>query len=237
MKIFIPTSNWYTSACQMTCSLLEKYWPNHPPADICHFENKPLVPNQDTFTLIDLGKQRAISWSRQMLQYATDHNQDELLMLVLDDYGLFQPVNQEAIDRCQWIMTQHPHLCSIALTWQPCEVALTDGDGYVEFPRWGYLFNTQAAIWRRKDFIDILGRLPSNCDVWQTEQIGSLHFNSKLYTAGRRMAGWPIPRPHNASGFVDRTDKTQWVFAYHNLVHKGKLDATHIPFLKAEGLL
>lgn len=237
MKIFMPTSNGYTSACHATCVLLDKYWPSHPVVDVGHFEIPPAVPNSDSFRLIDMGCQRTTSWPRQMARYAVEHNQDDLLLLILDDYGLFQQASVDAIDHCQHIMVQHPHLCSIALTWQPCAPALTDGDGYVEFPRWGYSFNTQAAIWRRTDFFQILSRLPPNCDVWQTEQRSSLYFNNTMYPSGRRMAGWPIPRPDNASGFVDRTDKTKWLLAYHNLMHKGKLDPVHVPFLKEEGLL
>ena len=236
MRIFIPTSNQYVGVCSMTCKLLKKYWPNHPPVDVGHFENKPDIDNLGAgFWPIYFGRQTSFSWAEQMLAYAQG-GVEELVLLCLDDYGLFKPVNEAVICAGIDVMADCQKWCSIALTWQPCDVFDRIGD-WVLFHQWAWSFNTQAAIWRRTDLLRILESIPPKTGVWRTEQAGTRFFHRTMWPEGKRMAGWYIPRPDNASGFVDETDKTNWPMQYNNLYRQGRLDKRHIPFLQSEGLL
>ena len=217
----------------MMCKLLKKYWPNHPPADVGIFENVPDVDGD--VCLVPLGKQASVSWAGEMIAYLKGQA-DDLILLCLDDYGLFQPVNEAAIQFGINMMMVCPTWCSFALTWQPCDVFDRQGD-WVTFGQWPYSFNTQAAIWRRTDLLRTLENIPKGTGVWHTERAGTQFFHRVMWPEGKRMAGWYIPRPENASGFVDETDKANWPIKYNNLYRQGRLDRRHIPFLKSEGLL
>jgi len=55
----------------------------------------------------------------------------------------------------------------------------------------------------------------------------------KSHMPDHHTVGWNIPRPENASGFVDSTDKSRWLVPYHNLMHQGKIDERHRAFISA----
>jgi len=126
------------------------------------------------------------------------------------------------------------HVCSIALTWQPCGPANIYTNNLCSFPRWDYSFNLQAAIWRRDDMLSILKAIPPETSIRDVEIAGSQYFNNVMYPGGYRMVGWNIPRPANASGFVDETDKTNWIIPYNNLCRMGQRDARHTEWLAKE---
>lgn len=240
MRIFIPTSNAYIWACETSCRLLAKYWPNHPGVDICHFERRPVVPKCEDFLLHDLGKQAECQkWVDQFIRFL-GASREELVLLMLDDYGLCRQPNTEAISRAEVLLAHDPMICSVALTWQPTRKEPYPHDrDFVLFPKWDWTINTQAGLWRRADLLTIcqLGADLCGASPWKTEQALSHRFHELLWPKGYRIAGWNCPEPSNPSGFVDSVDKTGWPLAYHNLYHSGQRDQRHEAFLRAEGLL
>ena len=240
MRIFIPTSNNYVQACEWTCKLLAKYWPSHPPVDVVHFELCPqvILPR---FHLYDGGMQYGCpKWTLQFSRYLIQST-EEFILLMLDDYGLFQPVNEEAIARSVFLLQNSTNICGVALTWQPTrKEPMPEYDGqFVTFPRWDWTINTQAGLWRRSDLLAICQGAADLCGAspWQTEQAWSHWFHCNLWDKGYRIAGWNCPEPSNPSGFVDSVDKRGWPVAYNNLFHTGKRDSRHDAFLRSEGLL
>ncbi len=111
MKIFMPTSNGYGWAAEASCKLLAKYWPGHPAIDLVCFEERPKAEDA---TVISLGRQADFTWSSQMLEYLTRHNADELLLLMLDDYGLFQAPRLEVIEAGRANLLARPCATSFA---------------------------------------------------------------------------------------------------------------------------
>lgn len=242
MRIWMTTSDgdvyqWSAAAC---VRLLHKYWPDHPSIDVAHFDRRPDIESQpdrtDSVWCVYLGP--SMPWVASMLVYLTRFNQDDIVLLVLDDYAVFQPVDSDRVEAAERIMEADDSISSFALTWQPCgrKTAYDRADGVCEFGRWDYWVNTQAGIWRRDDLIAILRSIPAGIDVWRMETAASAAF-ATMAARGKRMVGWDISRPHNASAFVDGTDKSGWVIAYHNLVHQRRRDQRHDVFLRAEGLL
>jgi hypothetical protein len=233
MRIFIPTSNDYTRYCEITCALLEKYWPDHPPVDVAHFENAPQVPGG--FNRLYCGTQaHCRKWVHQFMRYLATVI-DDYILVMLDDYALFQPPNRDAIDNSLHFLRQDRMLCGIALTWQPCpKLPFNDGRPLVHFPKWPYSINLQASIWRTRHLYQILVGCRSEAGQWDFEQTASHWFHTHLFHK-RRIAGWNCPEPANPSDFVDSVDKTGWVLAYHNLCRRRQPDHRHDAFLQAEG--
>ena len=238
MKIWMPTSNGYLWAAEASAKLLHKYWPSHPPVDVCHFEEKPEI-NLPGFRLVDLGCERDLPYVARMIEYLERHNADETVLLCLDDYGLCQPVDGAKIVYAKALMHVHPRIASFALTWQPCQgkTPWNDKGDICEFPRWAWAMNTQGGIWRREHLLRILRAVPPHLGIWELERACSDWFNALMWPQGYRMIGWNCPDPPKPSDFVDGTDKTLWPCAYHNLAHQGTRDHRHDEFLRKEGLL
>ena len=238
MKIFMPTANAYTWAAETSAKLLAKYWPNHPPVDVAHFERAPRI-DLPGFSLIDMGWQTDCPlWIEQFTRYLERHNHDELLLLTLDDYGLIQSPDETAIAAACDLLHNDRYKVGVALTWQPCtKLPLPGRSDLIRFPPWAYSVNTQAGIWRRTDLLRILSAVAPGCGPWDFEIEASAWFNAQLYPDGYRVAGVNCPDPPLPSAFVDSVDKTCWAFAYNNLIRRRQRDPRHDAFLRAEGLL
>ncbi len=246
LRIWMPTCDRYVRWAALCLRLLETYWPDHPPVDIPHGQVAPELPppagsqgprrvqpadSAAVFRRIPLGDDSQVAWVERALAYLTAHNRDELVLLALDDYALFQPVDTRAVALACQAMRDDPQIASFALTWQPPDPAgLYRGrPEMVVFPPWDYSVNLQAGIWRRRDLVQILRACPPKIGIWELEQTASRWFHQHM--PERIMAGWNIPRPPDASGFVDGTTKSGWVYAYHNLMHQGAPDMRHAAFV------
>lgn len=235
-RIIMPTSNKYFQFAEMSCELMDKYWPDHPPVDVLHFENAPVI-NLPNVRLVRIGEQAAFGWVEALASHLKTI-EDRIVLLMLDDYGMFKSPNRDAIKLGIDSLLCRVEDSSFALTWQPCDPKTPAYPGFiVEFPKWAYTFNTQAALWRRGDLLRILSAVDPKVGVWSMEQTCSHWFHCVMWEEGKRMIGLDIPRPANASGFVDGTDKSGWAIAYHNLCHQGQIDRRHTDFLRSEGLL
>lgn len=242
MRIWMPTSDgevyqWSAAAC---VRLFHEYWPGHPMIDVAHFDCRPAIEK----TADPAGPVRCVylgpsmTWVASMLEYLTKHNADDLVLLTLDDYAVLQPVDVARVEAAQRIMQADESIANFALTWQPCKAKTAYGlaEGVCQFGRWDYWVNTQAGIWRRLDLIEILRGIPADVSIWEME-VSASRFFSSMAARGKKMVGWDIPKPRNASAFVDGTDKSGWAIAYHNLVHQRRRDQRHDQFLRSEGLL
>ncbi len=247
LRIWMPTCDRYAHAAALCLRLLQQYWPEHPPVDITHGRVAPELPpdfgpagpseaaTSARFRRIPLGDDSEMAWVERALAYLTRHATGELVLLTLDDYALFQPVDTRAVALACQAMRDDPHVASFALTWQPPEPArLYRGrPEMVVFGPWEYSVNLQAAIWRRQTLAEILRLCPPKIGIWELEQTASRLFHQHM--PHRNLAGWNIPRPPDASGFVDGTTKTGWVYAYHNLMHQGAPDMRHAAFVEQWG--
>ena len=236
MRIFLPTSNDYIWACEATCMLLHKYWRQHPPVDVVHFEASPSLPRSDDFRSHDFGKQAACrKWIDQFVRYLRGSPEEHILVM-LDDYAIFQAVNTAAVQASVELLRADPMTCGVALTWQPARKDLREDGRFVDFPPWPYSVNTQAGLWRRSDLLTIFTGCAARSGVWDFEQTASRWFHEQLYPQGHRIAGWNCPEPHNPSTFVDSVDKTGWAIAYNNLIRRRKFDERHREFITEEGI-
>ena len=240
----MPTANRYTHVADISCKLLAKYWPGHPPIDLLCLETRPQAPNAN---IIQLGQEINYLWPARFAAYLEHHSRDELVLIIQDDYGLFQPPRLDVIQRGIEVMQSHPECLIFHLTWQPTghyadprndgKHPLPGVDNVQIMPRWAFSVNTQAALWRRADLLQIIKAIPLSVDIWSAEQSWSGWFNDNLWPRGKRMFSWAFPDPPNGGAFVDGVDKSQWAIAYHNLYNHGNFDPRHYEFLKREGLM
>jgi SAM-dependent methyltransferase len=229
-RIVIPTSNRYAgTVLPITLRLLQQYWPDHPPIDVVFYEVAPPDFNGACFPV---GCQADISWTTGLATYLRRHNKNQLLLLMLDDYGLCGPVNRLAIREAAREMLSDPAIANAHLTWQPVTPKQPRGP-LLQLPRWSYSINTQAALWRRDLLLEVLMR-HADASIERFELEGSKWFNAERFDCEIHCQV-PIPEPDRPSECVDATDKSYWAFPYHNLMHRGAPNSVHVAFLAEHG--
>jgi hypothetical protein len=231
-RIVMPTSNAFAAhVVPATLALLDEFWPQHPPVDLLHYDCRPA--EQEGVSRFYLGSQDEVTWTDGLARYLTRYHDDDLLLLMLDDYGLSAPPNLAAIIAAQRAMLADPQIANVHLTWQPAQPKSPHGD-LLLLPQWAYSVNTQAALWRRDLLLAALIAHP-HVGSDQFELSGSQWFNQTQF---ERYAHCQVamPEPPQPSGYVDETDKRLWALPYHNLMHRGRPCERHRQFLADRGL-
>lgn len=233
VRIVIPTSNRYLRPLEGTLELLGRYWPGHPPVDVVHHEERPKNTVARTFFA---GPQSEVSWCEAMAAYLSSQNTDELVLLLLDDYGLCQPVDTDRIETARALMQEDLSIGAFFLTWMqlPASTPYPGNDGVIVWPRWSYSVHTQAALWRRTSLLRAVRRA-GRLSIGAFEIEGSRHFNEHEF-AWEKHVSFRLPAPPVPSLFLDSCDKTHWPVAYNNLCNQGRPDARHEAFLRTQGL-
>lgn len=143
-------------------------------------------------------------WSDAIINYLL-HLDDELFVLMLEDYWLTRQLYHEALwDAYNW-MLQHPDCIRFDLTTDRCfskfaRYAGTFGRLDLCAAKGDYAMSLQAGIFRKSLLLDILR---PNEDPWQTELNGSFRLNQKSMLV---MGSY------------------QWPIGYMIAVNKGQLD-------------
>lgn len=231
-RIVMPTCDAYAqSVVSATLNLLRRYWDDHPPVDVLHYERQP--PEFDRVTRLYMGNQSQMPWSRTLTSYLEMYNHDQLVMLMLDDYGLCRPADRASIRMAQAHMLADPSIGNVHMTWQPANPKKPNGP-LLQLPKWAYSVNTQAALWRRDLLLYVL-KHHGDTTIEQFELDGSAWFNAHRFDQDAHCQV-PIPEPSMPSSFVDETDKTHWALPYHNLMRRGRIDQRHASFLSNHGV-
>lgn len=235
-RIAMMCSNKYAKAAGASIQLLKKYWPDHPRLDVLHYEQAPpaFAQEDERVNRINVGAQASLSWTDTLKKYLVEHNTDDSVFLMLDDYALCAPVRSDMLELAHETMRKDSRIGNIHLTWLPPDHAKTPySPGIVKVGPWAYSVCLQAAIWRRELLLQLLTALGSTT-AEDFELSGSRLFNHQ-YADKWLHCSIDIPRPHDASGFVDGTDKSQWALKYNNIYRRGVADPRHTDFLKSEG--
>ena len=228
----MPTCNAYSvTLIPVTTSLLDRYWPGRPSVDVLCYENMP--PERDRVTRLRMGEQQRMSWCQTLANYLQEHNADELVLLMLDDYGVCSPVKTDAIQAAERTMLADTRIANIHFTWQPINSKVSR-QTLLRLPRWDYTVNTQAALWRRSVLLEIL-QIHASATIEEFELEGSRWFNRERFERYEHCQVM-MPEPRNPSGFVDETEKTHWAIPYNNLMRRGRRDPRHVAFLASHGL-
>lgn len=232
--LVIPTSRDYGPAMYRTISLLQKYWPAHPPITTVGRDRKPELPTGSNVLSYVAGKQSQVTWCEALLWYLKSWCDHEMILLLLDDYGFFQMPDTMRLERALSVMEANPRVASFHLTHM-CVKSCTEtnfGSDILAYPRWNYSVNTQAAYWRVSCLVELLKTLGS-ATINNFEGKGSKIWNRRFFEQYQCLT---FRSPQSTPLLLDRDPcKNQWVMPYHNLVHRGAWDSHHREFLKSEG--
>ncbi|HEY2587220.1 MAG TPA: hypothetical protein VGI81_15850 [Tepidisphaeraceae bacterium] len=231
MFILIPTCDAYASIASISLTLVQRYWPDHPIAHVLHHAVVPRIGSGDRVEPHDCGTD-ASSWVGNIARFL-ERRTDELFLFMLDDYGLYAPVQNETIATAVRLMEADRRVGIFALSWYPArERVARDGWPGVETLA-GVPILLQAAIWRRDAFLDLARSMDPRTSPHGFERLATQRARGR----GIEVCGARLAAPKWVGGhFLDGLDKRDWPLPYHNLMHAGRLDPRHEPFLRAEGL-
>jgi hypothetical protein len=164
----------------------EKYYPEVEPITFGYTK-----PDFFNHPFVSLGAQEsypASRWSDALIRVLKDYVDDNLVMILLEDYFLTRRANVRIINLAWKFMIDHPEAVRFDLTtdrqysgkWKNYS-AIEDVD-IIEALPCEYYLSMQAAIWNKARLLSILqpGETP-----WQTEMLGS----DRLAQTGMKVFG------------------------------------------------
>lgn len=232
LRIVMPTSNRHAGVAAISLELLDRYWPDHPAVDVIHHEvPAPTVRAERQFYA---GPQGRTAWCDAFAKYLGQVNEEELLLIMLDDYALCGPVQDDLIDRARALVASDPRVAAFYLTWiqLPASRPYDRADRVLVCPPWDYTVHLQAGIWRRSSLVRILSQLRgASCESFE---ITGSDIQNQLSPPELHLI-YDLPTPAHPSQFLDSTEKTYWPIPYHNLMRRGSPDPRHAEFLAREG--
>lgn len=175
LEVLVLTSNQYAHVCQPFAHLFNKHFGDTIPARVLRYDVRPrgLPAN---FSNVSMGYQDNVAWSTGLRMYVDQFLSNDLILLMLEDYFITQPVNVALITALWRWMSDNPNVAKLDLSGDRLKVPYTEAEiiGGVQLiesaPDANYQASIQAAIWRRDTLRQFLidGETP-----WQFEKRGT----------------------------------------------------------------
>lgn len=228
MRLLITTSDRWAPSVGQTLTLLDRYWPEHPIAEVLFHTTPP--PKHPTAVNITYGSSRAAPWSGALYRHLRDMPTDETVLLMLGDYGLCQPARTDLIARAEQVLRDNEDVGLVYLTWFPAGRNPERRDDVLLLPPRSYV-KLAPALWRRS--------------YLYRSVVYSAACDPLAFEARSRGILWPmraarfaeLPEPADGNSHVnDVPDKTGWPIAYNNLWREGQPNPQHARFLVEHGL-
>lgn len=216
MFLLIPTRDLQAPITSITLALLQRYWPDHPPMHVLHDSS---------------GSTSEMPWLGPIRSFVRERD-EELILLMLDDYALCGPARADAIDRAARLMREDPSVGLFPLCWYPAATRTPSPGRPGIVTLTGTPLLLQAAIWRRSWFLQLAETMDDATSPWSFEAMVTQR--AKVHPAQICAAQMPEPR-HRGGHLIDGLDKSDWPLPYHNLMHRGEPELAHEAFLRREG--
>ena len=226
--ILVPTCDTHVRACEMTAALLDRYWPEHPPVHLLHYDVPPRIRGP---ALHHMGRQSDSPWLATLTRFLRARS-DEIFLLLLDDYALCGPPRRELISAAAELFRSDPRVGLFPLCWYPASSRQPrpDAPGIVTLGRCPILL--QAALWRREWFLELAEGMDGNMSPWGFESAAT----QRAKQVPREVCAAQMPDPAYIGGnLIDAFDKRDWPLPYHNLMHAGRPEIRYDEFLHREG--
>lgn len=212
----MPTRDSQASIARISLALLERYWPDHPRLNV----------------LRDAAVSGSASpWLGPICTFLRGRN-EELFLLLLDDYALCDPARTDVIDRAARMMREDHSVGLFPLCWYPAATRTPRAGRPGIVTLGGTPILLQAAIWRRSWFLQLAEEMDGATSPWSFEAMATQR--AKVHPAQICAAQMPEPR-HRGGHLIDGLDKSDWPLPYHNLMHRGEPELAHEAFLRREG--
>jgi len=173
MNVLCLTSNKYAHMVAPFAYLFKKFWSQDLPVKVLRYDVRaPKVGGN--FKQTAIGRQEDFTWSsglRSWLEFAGP----EIFILMLEDYWIHKPVDQEAVAAAWNIMEKRKEIGKIDISGDLLkrkfsEYREIDGAKLVQAaPESYFQTSTQAAIWRKSFLLEWLKDSES---AWQFEKSG-----------------------------------------------------------------
>ncbi len=196
--IIVPSCDKYQDLWAPFFSFLFKFWPDCQ-SPVYLFTNKGSHPDARV-SVIRTGPER--NWSSE-LKAALEQLTDDYILLILEDYFIYEPVNNEAINRLFEVARQE-HADFLRLGCFPSRYnsyyPYDPLPGYPDLAkvRTGgrYYINLQTAIWKRQSLLDLLvdGENPWEFEINGSQRASARDFISLcvMETKGKEGIHGPI---------------------------------------------
>lgn len=228
MFLLIPTCDTHTRVCEITAALLDRYWPEHPPVHVLHYESWPRIAGA---TLHHMGRQSDSPWLATLTRFLRGRSED-IFLLLLDDYAMCGPPRRELISAAAELFRSDLRVGLFPLCWYPASSRQPRAGwpGIATLGRCPILL--QAAFWRREWFLELAKGTDGNTSPWGFESAAT----QRAKQVPREICAAEIPDPAYVGGhLIDGFEKRDWPLPYHNLMHAGTPDERHDEFLRREG--
>lgn len=202
MRVVVPTCDRYLWALRPFQYLFNTYWSELQPVVIGGFSFPPFqLRGNFQFVQIDRNEYPAERWSDGLIRLLTKFVEDDIIVLLLEDYWLCRGVNHEAVRALAEFMRGRDDILRIDLTADRLHSGKGVDVGYYgcwdlleTSPDTPYQWSTQACLVNRRHFLSCLkpGLAP-----WDFELQGNELIPEGLRVLGTRQ--WPV-RYVNAIG-------------------------------------
>jgi hypothetical protein len=192
------TSDKYIYAVRPFLWLMRKYWKPMPNVIVAGFSQPPFkLPDGVRFLSIGKYEDYPIDlWSDSLID-ALRTLPDEHVIIMLEDYWIVRPVNQEAVETAYNYMRIHTSTVKFDL----CADRLYAGDANTNYGKYGkldlvwsrpgspYHLSLMTGIWNKRHLLSVLQR---NWSPWDVEIDGTriLSRRQDLYVIGSHQ--WPV---------------------------------------------
>lgn len=199
---------------------------------VLHDAVAPDVAGLSGIELHECGRETRSPWLQRMVRFLTCR-EEELFLLMLDDYAMCGRARTELIAEGERVMREDASVGLFPLCWYPAarREPRSGSRGIVTLHGTPVLL--QAAIWRRSWFLELASKMDPRTSAWGFETAAT-----QLAKQCRRdICSADIPEPRYLGGhLVDGFAKGDWPVPYHNLMHRGEPVETDEGFLRDEGL-
>ena len=173
--------------------------------EVAGFENPGFLPADVNFVSIGEMKDYPVDlWSNAIFEYL-NRIDDELVLILLEDYWLLRPINIEAVKNAEMFMEKYKNVARLDLTTdralsREAVYAGTFGNLDLCSAKGEYALSFQASIYRRSILMDLLR---PNESPWESELNGTDRLNHSHF---------------------DVYGTYQWPIAYMIVMNKGRFD-------------
>ena len=171
MLVVVLTSNKYVHCMPGFSYLFNKFWDAAQPVRVVRYDVRPpKMPGN--FSNLAVGIQDKYTWSSGLIKYLRSNHEGELILLMLEDYFISEPVDKERIVYYWELIRTDQRIAKIDLSGDRLKVGHTNWNDDLILSNNDAPFQTslQAAIWR-KDFL--LQFLDPTENAWQFEKKGT----------------------------------------------------------------
>ena len=164
-RVLVLTCDKYLPAVRIFAYLLNKYWVPTPNVVISGF-TPPAFPLPDNFSFLSVGNQSDFPFERwsDALYVTLEHFQDDLFVLMLEDYWLTRCVNTDAVELVADYMRRHTDILKTDLSTDRLYAAGTNMNygthGYLDIirsnPESAYHMSLWPGMWSNANLLRVL---------------------------------------------------------------------------------